>query len=134
MKTPNKIKTPTTTRPVFFKKTVLRSQLAGFTLVELIVVISILAILWTIAFLSFNSYSSKARDSVRITTLKSIHQWLAILKVKSGTYPTPEWDTLEVTVNSESLTQWYIWDNISNIIKINKTPLDPKDSKSYSIP
>jgi prepilin-type N-terminal cleavage/methylation domain-containing protein len=44
MKLLNK-KTPMSTRPVFSKKTGLRSQLAGFTLVELIVVISILAIL-----------------------------------------------------------------------------------------
>ncbi len=102
-----------------------------FTLTELIVVISILAILATIAFLSFQWHSKSARDSARITDMKSIQQWLAISKVKSGTYPLPEWDTLEILVGTEILIQWYIWDNISNIIKINKTPLDPKDAKSY---
>ncbi|MDD2745812.1 MAG: prepilin-type N-terminal cleavage/methylation domain-containing protein, partial [Candidatus Gracilibacteria bacterium] len=39
----------------------------GFTLIELIVVITILAILGTIGFLSIGGYSSKARDSARIS-------------------------------------------------------------------
>ncbi|MDD2745529.1 MAG: type II secretion system protein, partial [Candidatus Gracilibacteria bacterium] len=38
----------------------------AFTLIELIVVITILAILGTIGFLSIGGYSSKARDSARI--------------------------------------------------------------------
>jgi len=37
----------------------------GFTLVELIVVITILAVLGTIAFLSLQGYSKKSRNSVR---------------------------------------------------------------------
>ena len=39
----------------------------AFTLVELIVVITILAILGTIAFISLNGYSAQARDSKRLT-------------------------------------------------------------------
>ena len=44
----------------------------GFTLVELIVVITILAILGTIAFLSFNGYSAGARDSKRTSDLRNL--------------------------------------------------------------
>ncbi len=45
---------------------------AAFTLVELIVVITILAILGTIGFLSLQGYSSSARDSTRSSDLASI--------------------------------------------------------------
>lgn len=44
----------------------------AFTLVELIVVITILAILGTIAFISLQSYSKNARDSKRISDVNSL--------------------------------------------------------------
>ena len=54
----------------------------AFTLVELIVIITILAILWTIAFLSFQWYTKSARDSVRISDLKNIEKALSLYKVQ----------------------------------------------------
>ena len=62
----------------------------AFTLVELIVVITILAILWTIAFLSLQGYSQNARDWVRVSDIKNIEKWLAVMLVKSGIVPTPD--------------------------------------------
>ncbi len=44
----------------------------AFTLVELIVVITILAILWTIAFIAMESYSKSSRNSVRISDMSKI--------------------------------------------------------------
>ena len=44
----------------------------GFTLVELIVVITILAILWTVSFLSFNGYAKSARNAKRIDSIWKI--------------------------------------------------------------
>jgi len=43
-----------------------------FTLVELIVVITILAILWSIAFISLQGYSADARNSKRTSDLNSL--------------------------------------------------------------
>ena len=101
-----------------------------FTLVELIVVISILAILWVIAFLSFNNYSSTARDSTRISDTSNLKKWLELYQVKSGYYPTPDSDPITWistwTINSIELTyKWIVWDNISRNINISKTPTDP---------
>ena len=62
----------------------------GFTLVELIVVITILAILWTIAFLSLQGYSQNARDWVRVSDIKNIEKWLWVMLVKSWIVPTPD--------------------------------------------
>ncbi len=62
----------------------------AFTLVELIVVISILAILATIGFLSIQGYSSGSRDSQRVTNLNNTLSVLEIYQTKSGSYPPPD--------------------------------------------
>jgi prepilin-type N-terminal cleavage/methylation domain-containing protein len=64
--------------------------LGGFTLVELIVVITILAILGTIGFVSIQGYSSSARDSMRIGNLNNLQKGLNVFQIKSGIYPLPE--------------------------------------------
>lgn len=50
------------------------TKFSGFTLVELIVVITILVILGTIAFTQLGGFSSNARDSDRITTIANIEK------------------------------------------------------------
>jgi prepilin-type N-terminal cleavage/methylation domain-containing protein len=44
----------------------------GFTLVELIVVITILAILGTIGFISLQGYSANSRDAKRTNDLRAL--------------------------------------------------------------
>lgn len=50
----------------------LQKNNGGFTLIELIVVITILAILGTIAFISLQGYSADARNSKRLSDINSI--------------------------------------------------------------
>lgn len=72
-----------------------RHKYLGFTLVELIVTISILTILSTISFVSIKDYYGGARDSVRITDIKSIQKGLVILQLKTGTFFLPD-NALEI--------------------------------------
>lgn len=53
----------------------------GFTLIELIVVITILAILGTIAFISLQGYSWDARNSKRLSDLASITSAINLKRV-----------------------------------------------------
>lgn len=62
----------------------------GFTLVELIVVITILAILGTIGFLSVGGYSSRARDTDRLADVGNISKSLDLSIVTAGSYPAPD--------------------------------------------
>ena len=68
----------------------IKPKFHGFTLVELIVVITILAILGTIGFLSIGGYSSRARDSARVTDIAQIQKSLDLSVVTLGDYPTPD--------------------------------------------
>ncbi len=65
-------------------------HLSGFTLVELIVVITILVILGTIAFVNIGGYSSNARDSTRVSDLTNIAKGLDILYAKNNVVLPPE--------------------------------------------
>ncbi|MDR0772641.1 MAG: type II secretion system GspH family protein [Candidatus Peribacteria bacterium] len=56
----------------------IKSTKRAFTLVELIVVITILAILGTIAFISLQGYSADARNSKRQNDVNSIAQKISI--------------------------------------------------------
>jgi len=112
--------------------TSLTNRKNAFTLVELIVVITILAILWTIAFMSLQWYSAQSRDSVRISDISSMKIWLELFNLDAGKYPIPtQWT--EITYGSEMIwTQWYFWDEVVvNINKLNKSPTDPLTDKKY---
>jgi prepilin-type N-terminal cleavage/methylation domain-containing protein len=118
------------TSPVFFKKSGLNQ---AFTLVELIVVITILAILWTIAFISFQNYTSNARDWVRIADLNSIKKNLELFITEKWFYPTPD-NVTNITYSwAIAWSQWTVWDNvITNLARLNKKPTDPLTNSEYT--
>ncbi len=62
----------------------------GFTLTELIVVISILAILATISFVAIGAYFSRTRDSTRIGDLAMYAKSLDVGYLSMGSYPIPD--------------------------------------------
>ena len=105
----------------------------AFTLVELIVSIAILAILWTIAFISLQWYSKTARDSVRISDLSLIKTGLEIFHIDWWKYPlTTNW--YDVTYWSWKVwKQWIFWEStFKNVDKLDKIPRDPLLEKEYT--
>lgn len=86
-----------------------------FTFVELIVVITIMAILASIWFGVYQSYLSGWRDANRLVQLKDIHDWLERYSVNSR-LPFPE-DMIEVQANGNTFAlQWYAWNGIIKAI------------------
>ncbi len=104
-----------------------------FTLVELIVVITILAILWTIAFISLQWYSSQARDSKRLSDISNIKKSLELFSLNTWKYPKPD-DNFTVSYSWEVLRyQWTVWDQVSTNLSrnLNEKPIDPITESEY---
>jgi type II secretory pathway pseudopilin PulG len=53
-------------------------------------VITILAILATIAFIQFQNYTKDARDGNRLSTMKELETGMELYTVKTGMYPNTE--------------------------------------------
>ncbi len=101
-------------------------QKQAFTLVELIVVITILAILWTIAFISLQWYSRDARDGTRVADMWSIVKWLELFKLTNNRYPeTTSWNNVTFSW-SVAWIQWIFWDEtFRSIWRLSTIPKDP---------
>lgn len=116
----------------------MKNHLKWFTLVELIIVITILAILAVIAFMSYQSYIKWARDSQRLSTVWEIRTWLELYYTQVGNYPLPDdiyW-TWKYSNWSETIDLnyvWYVWNDVSKKIRMNKIPVDPVSGNKYII-
>lgn len=105
----------------------------AFTLTELLIVIVVVSILWTISFLSFQWYSSSARNGVRISDLNNIIDALKIYSLDNGWYTQPS-DGVDITFSWTKLwTQWTIGETvIINLDKLPAMPLDPLTWNEYT--
>lgn len=72
------------------QKFISRKKSKGFTLVELIVVITILSILGTIGFISIQGFSSSARDSARVSDIGKLSRAIEMRYLRAGAYPNPD--------------------------------------------
>lgn len=61
----------------------------GFSLIELIVTVTIIAVLTVVATVSFGSTNKRARDSRRVADLEKIRIGLEMAKQVGSTYPDP---------------------------------------------
>lgn len=105
----------------------------AFTLVELIVTIAILAILWTIAFISLQWYSEQSRDSTRISDISTIKTSLELFQLESWKYPLPtSW--VDITFSWAVVwNQWTFWESVyKNVSKLDKIPTDPLTNSVYT--
>lgn len=90
----------------------------GFTLVELLISISIIAILSMILTISFSRAQKNGRDQRRIADLKAIQNAAEQMMMLSGTYPTSP-NSYKSTSNA--------W-KVNNQVVLEKFPTDPKYS------
>lgn len=103
----------------------------AFTIVELVVVITILVILSAIWFSSYSDYLSEARDSQRKADLIQIESAMKNYKIKRWAYPTT-WSGFNIRYGSDVLAVQWVLNNTVVIWTLDKLPIDPKVKKEYS--
>ena len=88
----------------------------GFTLIELIVSVTIIAVLTAIAVVNFGGTNKKARDGRRMSDLEKVRVALEIYRQEKGTYPLSGGGSVPASL-------------VPNYMQA--TPLDPKTGFSY---
>ncbi len=78
----------------------------GFTLVEIMAVVLILALLMGIAAKNFIGMTDKARVTTTKATLKQLHQAVNMFKLDTGRYPTEEEGLRALIEPPSDVTGW----------------------------
>jgi len=99
----------------------------GFTIVELLIVIVIIAILAAIAIVTYQGILARGRDANRVSSLDSIEKGLGLYKAVNDSYPTsvpnPGLSTWEVSTDPGFLS--------SLSAQMSRIPLDPINDSTH---
>ena len=102
----------------------------AFTFVELMVVITILAVLWAIWFSSYISSIADTRDSQRKSDFAQVSSALKIYKQKRWYYSHP-WDVMNIQYDWNTVAlQWKLNINV-RLNSLDKLPSDPETKEPY---
>ncbi|MDQ7008796.1 MAG: type II secretion system protein [Candidatus Gracilibacteria bacterium] len=108
----------------------------AFTLIELIVVVTILVILSTVAFISLQNYTKYSRDAVRVNNLKTIESVFNIYQATESSFPEPT-NPIDITYSGEVVWKQGIFGKdtrrlLGNGLWFSEIPLDPVTKSNYS--
>ena len=65
----------------------MKKSTSGFTIVELLIVIVVIAILAAISVMAYNGIQSRARDAERVQDIASIQKVLELYYIDNGSFP-----------------------------------------------
>lgn len=106
----------------------------GFTMIELLVVISILGILATVGLTSFRTSQIRSRDTKRKSDLEQIQRALEMYLNDYGTYPLSTSDGLISAGATAGATTFNWGDEFKDskgTVYIKELPTDPKITPGY---
>ncbi|MCW1949346.1 MAG: type II secretion system GspH family protein [Candidatus Shapirobacteria bacterium] len=99
----------------------MKKKFSGFTLVELMIAMSIIAILSVVLSASFSKAQRDGRDRKRIDDLKAVQNAAEEMNLLSGTYP----------VTSAAYVAGVRWLAAGGQTVLESYPEDPKNDSSY---
>lgn len=101
----------------------------GFTLIEMLIVIAIIAILSAIVLTSVSSFQASARDTARVGNLKNIESYLELFYNKCGYYPGYQGGSSSCNATLQG------WGDLStlmaNVGVTSQLPKDPSAGRSF---
>lgn len=105
--------------------------LRAFTLVELIVVITIVGILSTIGFVSYSWYLTGARDANRISQMTKLSDALQVFETTRN-LPLPD-NYINITASGTTVGyQGYVGVDVQEVLDFSNWGKDPKDDKYFT--
>lgn len=106
----------------------------GFTLVELLIVIVIIAILAAITIVAYNGIQGRARDSARSQALQQVESALAMYYTDNGQYPTSGGSTI-AGITSWNTTADASWGTLAAALQpyMSKLPTDPIATQNANV-
>lgn len=108
-----------------------RKNRKWFTIVELVVAMTILLVLTGLWFYSYTQNVVDARDSVRVSDIASVTSQLKLYKKARWAYPLP-WDSFNLLNNGRIVAiQWVLNENVT-LTTLDKIPKDPSIGIPYS--
>lgn len=106
-------------------------RLWGFTLVELVVVITMVWILSTVGFVAYTWYLTGARDSNRMNQIVQLSDSLQVYGT-SKNLPFPD-SRIQITASGQVIGyQWVMGDNVLETISYSNGGRDPKDASYFT--
>lgn len=93
-------------------------RVRGFSLVELLIVITITVLLMSIGLISYTQAGIRSRDGKRQQDLETIRQGLVLYRLDNGNYPAGPFATMMSTLSA-------------NYLKDNSGLVDPKNTPPH---
>ncbi len=103
----------------------------GFTLVELLVVVSIIGILATLLVANYNATRQRARDAQRKSDLRNIQTALRVYYNDKGRYPPASSGRISGCGTGSSVCDWGGSFSSNGVVYMNVLPKDPSSDRSY---
>ena len=98
----------------------------GFTLIELLVVVAIIGLLASVVMANLNTARAKARDAIRVESIRSIQTALELYNTTYGNYPA----SLLIGSLDSGWSTFFI-NNFKNTGTMSQTPTDPTQVWPY---
>lgn len=114
----------------------MRKTTSGFTIVELLIVVVVIAILAAISLVAYTNIQGRARDSQRLQDIKTIAKALDLYYIDNGRHPASTCGSSCVINGSWSTTNDNGWAYLANILVpkyISSLPSDPRAQMGNSV-
>ena len=120
------------------------SKQTGFTIVELLIVIVVIAILAAISIVAYNGIQVRSRDSIRKSDIASIEKALELHYIDKGSFTQPEnlcSDTSYGALGAcgapagEAAGDWSAASDLKDLVTggyLSSLPVDPINNATYS--